>query len=686
MISPAKYSGVIRILSIAGLAVALTAAVGCAAEGLKGMLPWGGKKDYQPLEAREAAEQAKDSQSKPGAATSATQTPARKASWSPFGRGATTPEASSTTETADSAKKTGFFRNPFRRDAAPPADPFVEKASEPEADEEAEQAEEADVAAGELPAEPKSAAGSRSTGGRDPVSRSTVSRSNPAAVKRVQPSVSRRPVTTRAAELEDETAAVEAGDEITDAAVAEAEMEAEGVEVAEKLAEPLIRRGRSAPAVTRTAATFEEQKLQELDALISGGSNRAAKSASRVTSAALQKTETAAAGVQSGRKAVQRAAQQREDRVLQEFDELSGRAAQTEGRVRATVQRRAEQHSQLLEEFEAAAQMPELAIEEDEELRESELSQDEPEMEAVSEEEAVAEEAVEEAAEEEAIEEAAEDEFVMEEEEAASEEAAAEEAAAEEAAAAAAFAEELAIEERVSRAKKPAVAGAAAGRSARGGSAFQWQSGSGAVRNAGVRRSTEQAATVERGASERRVVTRSATLTRDVSDELEDLEEVDEWLTSPVAAPAPAAAPTGTRQRRIRQASMADPFVEAEASEAEMGDDSAGADDAEMQQDESTASPVEVMELPEPPDAGESVGAAVSPAPLKSAVSPAGGQAVEVAAAEAESEPTRDASIFSRLSGTSWVILGVGTAVILMLLLAPARRKAGTDGTAVIPA
>ena len=681
MISPAKYSGVIRILSIAGLAVALTAAVGCAAEGLKGMLPWGGKKDYQPLEAREAAEQAKDSQSKPGAATSATQTPARKASWSPFGRGATTPEASSTTETADSAKKTGFFRNPFRRDAAPPADPFVEKASEPEADEEAEQAEEADVAAGELPAEPKSAAGSRSTGGRDPVSRSTVSRStvgrsNPTAVKRVQPSVSRRPVTTRAAELEDETAAVEAGDEITDAAVAEAEMEAEGVEVAEKLAEPLIRRGRSAPAVTRTAATFEEQKLQELDALISGGSNRAAKSASRVTSAALQKTETAAAGVQSGRKAVQRAAQQREDRVLQEFDELSGRAAQTESRVRATVQRRAEQHSQLLEEFEAAAQMPELAIEEDEELRESELSQDEPEMEAVSEEEAVAEEAVEEAAEEEAIEEAAEDEFVMEEEEAASEEAAA----------AAAFAEELAIEERVSRAKKPAVAGAAAGRSARGGSAFQWQSGSGAVRNAGVRRSTEQAATVERGASERRVVTRSATLTRDVSDELEDLEEVDEWLTSPVAAPAPAAAPTGTRQRRIRQASMADPFVEAEASEAEMGDDSAGADDAEMQQDESTASPVEAMELPEPPDAGESVGAAVSPAPLKSAVSPAGGQGVEVAAAEAESEPTRDASIFSRLSGTSWVILGVGTAVILMLLLAPARRKAGTDGTAVIPA
>ena len=128
-----------------------------------------------------------------------------------------------------------------------------------------------------------------------------------------------------------------------------------------------------------------------------------------MTSAALQKTETAAAGVQSGRKAVQRAAQQREDRVLQEFDELSGRAAQTEGRVRATVQRRAEQHSQLLEEFEAAAQMPELAIEEDEELRESELSQDEPEIEAVSEEEAVAEEAVEEAAEDEAIEEAAED-------------------------------------------------------------------------------------------------------------------------------------------------------------------------------------------------------------------------------------------------------------------------------------
>ena len=173
MISPAKYSGVIRILSIAGLAVALTAAVGCAAEGLKGMLPWGGKKDYQPLEAREAAEQAKDSQSKPGAATSVTQTPARKASWSPFGRGATTPEASSTTETADSAKKTGFFRNPFRRAAAPPADPFVEKASEPEADEEAEQAEEADVAAGELPAEPKSAAVSRSTGSRDPVSRAT---------------------------------------------------------------------------------------------------------------------------------------------------------------------------------------------------------------------------------------------------------------------------------------------------------------------------------------------------------------------------------------------------------------------------------------------------------------------------------------------------------------------------------
>ena len=274
----------------------------------------------------------------------------------------------------------------------------------------------------------------------------------------------------------------------------------------------------------------------------------------------------------------------------------------------------------MLFRSEAAAQMPELAIEEDEELRESELSQDEPEMEAVSEEEAVAEEAIEEAAEDEAVEEAAEDEFVMEEEEAASEEAAA----------AAAFAEELAIEERVSRAKKPAVAGTAAGRSARGGSAFQWQSGSGAVRNAGVRRSTEQAATVERGASERRVVTRSATLTRDVSDEMEDLEEVDEWLTSPVAAPAPAAAPTGTRQRRIRQASMADPFVEAEASEAEMGDDSAGADDAEMQQDESTASPVEAMELPEPPDAGESVGAAVSPAPLKSAVSPAGGQGVEV--------------------------------------------------------
>jgi hypothetical protein len=474
-----------------------------------------------------------------------------------------------------------------------------------------------------------------------------------------------------AAELEDETVAVEAGDEITDAAVAEAEMEAEGVEVAEKLAEPLIRRGRTAPAVTRTAATFEEQKLQELDALISGGSNRAAKSASRVTSAALQKTETAAAGVQAGRKAVQRAAQQREDRVLREFDELSGRAAETEGRVRETVQRRAEQQSQLLEEFEAAAQMPELAIEEDEELRESELSQDEPEMEAASE-----DEAIEEAAEDEAIEEAAEDEFVMEEEEAASEEAAA----------AAAFAEELAIEERVSSAKKPAVPGAAAGRSARGGSAFQWQSGSGAVRNAGVRRSTEPAATAERGASERRVVTRSATLTRDLSDEMEDLEEVDEWLTSPVAAPAPVAAPTGTRQRRIRQASMADPFVESEAGEAEMGDNSAADDDAEMQQDESTATPVEAMELPEPPDAGESRGAAVSPAPLKSAVSPAGGQAVEVTAAEAESELTRDASIFSRLSGTSWVILSVGTAVILLLLLAPARRKAVTDGTAVIPA
>ncbi|MFN9037936.1 MAG: hypothetical protein ACK5YO_16655, partial [Planctomyces sp.] len=71
MSSPAKFPSVIRILPAAGLVVLLTAPTGCAGDGIRGMLPWGGKKDYQPLETQQAAEKATDEEPQEAAAETA---------------------------------------------------------------------------------------------------------------------------------------------------------------------------------------------------------------------------------------------------------------------------------------------------------------------------------------------------------------------------------------------------------------------------------------------------------------------------------------------------------------------------------------------------------------------------------------------------------------------------------------
>jgi hypothetical protein len=153
-------------------------------------------------------------------------------------------------------------------------------------------------------------------------------------------------------------------------------------------------------------------------------------------------------------------------------------------------------------------------------------------------------------------------------------------------------------------------------------------------------------------------------LTREVAEPAGDLEQVEEWLSSPVSAPVPPK----SQQRPIRRSSWSDPFVQADdADGADSGEGSSADGVEDMQLDESFAPSSERLELPEPPETG----AGLAPA---------------VGVVEGSAQPGAPQSVFSRLSPVSWVILSVGTVCILALLFFPSRRKAGTSGTAVIPA
>jgi len=146
------------------------------------------------------------------------------------------------------------------------------------------------------------------------------------------------------------------------------------------------------------------------------------------------------------------------------------------------------------------------------------------------------------------------------------------------------------------------------------------------------------------------------------------LEQVEEWLSSPVSAPVP---PKSSRSQ-IRRSSYADPFVDADGA-GDAGEASGAGDLADEQLEEGSAESVvpaaELLDLPEPPAAG-------------AMMVPASGAGV----AEAEAAAAGSQSVLSRLSPVSWGILAVGTVCIFALLFFPSRRKAGTNGTAVIPA
>ncbi|MFM7867409.1 MAG: hypothetical protein ACKPHU_24615, partial [Planctomycetaceae bacterium] len=169
MSSVTRSSVVIRVLPAVGLALLLTAPASSFGDGMRGMLPWGGKKDYQPLEAGEKADQSADEsveeseeqsaeRSKsgagtkrpaarpgaPAAGTSGAAAPAKRSSWSPFGRTAGSGSEPAASPAADAQKKPGLFRNPFRREPVKPADPFAGgNAAESEESAESEEQEEA---------------------------------------------------------------------------------------------------------------------------------------------------------------------------------------------------------------------------------------------------------------------------------------------------------------------------------------------------------------------------------------------------------------------------------------------------------------------------------------------------------------------------------------------------------------
>ncbi|MFM7837724.1 MAG: hypothetical protein ACKPJD_38520, partial [Planctomycetaceae bacterium] len=72
--------------------------------------------------------------------------------------------------------------------------------------------------------------------------------------------------------------------------------------------------------------------------------------------------------------------------------------------------------------------------------------------------------------------------------------------------------------------------------------------------------------------------TRTASLTREIASPGEDLEQVEEWLSSPVSAPVP---PQSSRSQ-IRRSSYADPFVDADGE----GDAGAASGAGEMAEEE----------------------------------------------------------------------------------------------------
>ena len=691
MSSVTRSSVVIRVLPAVGLALLLTAPASSFGDGMRGMLPWGGKKDYQPLEAREKADESADEsveeseeqsaeQSKSGAGTkrpaarpgvaaagtSGAAAPAKRSSWSPFGRTAGSGSEPAASPATDAQKKPGLFRNPFRREPVKPADPFAGgNAAESEEVAESEEQEEA------ADAGRKSASGSRVVkSAAGPAVRPVVGRgakemqaaeaaaeqdiefmagaddesSADAAAAELLQRMERKAVANPAGRVS--RAATTAADRtrrtvdrsLNAAAELEEDMSEAGQPdeslVAETVAEPLIRQNRPTRQITRTAAAVEEQKLQELDALISGGAGRVTKSASKVTSAALQKTQVATERVQAGKTAVQRAGKAREDAVLREFDELTGRAAEAEQSVRSTARRGVQRTEQMVEELEFPLEEP--LEEADESAADLEIG-GEPEL-AAEDDLAAEMESTEDS------ESAADVEFSMEHE---------------------AVSEREAVRQPQPRSRRaaevPAVGAGAAGpagsrvRAATDG--FEWQSGS---------KSGSKSAALK--SSAKPTNTRTASLTREIASPGEDLEQVEEWLSSPVSAPVP---PQSSRSQ-IRRSSYADPFVDADVA-GDAGEASGAGDLADEQLEEGSAESgvpaAELLDLPEPPAAG-------------AMMVPASGAGV----AEAEAAAAGSQSVLSRLSPVSWGILAVGTVCIFALLFFPSRRKAGTNGTAVIPA
>ncbi|MFM7168496.1 MAG: hypothetical protein ACKO3T_24900 [Planctomycetaceae bacterium] len=687
MSSVTKSSVVIRVLPAVGLALLLTAPASSFGDGMRGMLPWGGKKDYQPLEAREKADESADEsveeseeqsaeQSKSGAGTkrpaarpgvaaagtSGGAAPAKRSSWSPFGRTAGSGSEPAASPAADAQKKPGLFRNPFRREPVKPADPFAGgNAAESEESAESEEQEEAadagrktasgsrvvksaagpavrpvvgrgakEMQAAEAAAEQdiEFMAGADDESSADAAAAELLQRMERKAVVNPAGRVSRAATTaadrTRRTVDRSLNAAAELEEDMSEAGLPDESL------VAETVAEPLIRQNRPTRQITRTAAAVEEQKLQELDALISGGAGRVTKSASKVTSAALQKTQVATEKVQAGKTAVQRAGKAREDAVLREFDELTGRAAEAEQSVRSTARRGVQRTEQMVEELEFPLE------EADESAADLEIG-GEPEL-AAEDDLAAEMESTEDS------ESAADAEFSMEHE---------------------AVTEREAVRQPQPRSRRaaevPAVGAGAAGpagsrvRAATDG--FEWQSGS---------KSGSKSAALK--SSAKPTNTRTASLTREIASPGEDLEQVEEWLSSPVSAPVP---PQSSRSQ-IRRSSYADPFVDADG-EGDAGAASGAGEMAEEELEEGSAESgvpaAEVLDLPEPPAAG-------------AMMVPASGAGV----AEAEAAAAGSQSVLSRLSPVSWGILAVGTVCIFALLFFPSRRKAGTNGTAVIPA
>jgi hypothetical protein len=678
-------------LPAVGLALLLTAPASSFGDGMRGMLPRGGKKDYQPLEAREKADESADEsveeseeqsaeQSKSGAGTkrpaarpgvaaagtSGGAAPAKRSSWSPFGRTAGSGSEPAASPATDAQKKPGLFRNPFRREPVKPADPFAGgNAAESEEVAESEEQEEAadagrktasgsrvvksaagpavrpvvgrgakEMQAAEAAAEQdiEFMAGADDESSADAAAAELLQRMERKAVVNPAGRVSRAATTaadrTRRTVDRSLNAAAELEEDMSEAGQPDESL------VAETVAEPLIRQNRPTRQITRTAAAVEEQKLQELDALISGGAGRVTKSASKVTSAALQKTQVATERVQAGKTAVQRAGKAREDAVLREFDELTGRAAEAEQSVRSTARRGVQRTEQMVEEL--AFPLEEPLKEADESAADLEIG-GEPEL-AAEDDLAAEMESTEDS------ESAADVEFSMEHE---------------------AVTEREAVRQPQPRSRRaaevPAVGAGAAGpagsrvRAATDG--FEWQSGSKPGSKPAALKSSAKPTN-----------TRTASLTREIASPGEDLEQVEEWLSSPVSAPVP---PQSSRSQ-IRRSSYADPFVDADgAGDAGAASGAGELADEQLEEgsEESGVPAAEVLDLPEPPAAG-------------AMMVPASGAGV----AEAEAAVAGGQSVLSRLSPVSWGILAVGTVCIFALLFFPSRRKAGTNGTAVIPA